>query len=95
MQRLSQVDISLGLFLLPCREFLQLHHGRDTSGRRCCLFGVRSTRLSSTRELRGPGSGHFSSFRGHILSSNFVSLYTFDSYDLAYLTSGSCLGQEA
>ena len=57
--------------------------------------------FSSTRELRGPfsrgvaGLGHFSSFKGLILSSNFVSLYTFDSYDHAYLTSVSCLGQEA
>jgi hypothetical protein len=98
MQRLSQVDISLGLFLLPCRAFLQLHHGRDKSGGRCCLFVIGSTRLSSTHELRGPfsrgaaGLGHFSSFRGLILSSNFVPLYTVDSYDLAYLTSDSCLG---
>jgi hypothetical protein len=56
---------------------------------------VFDSRIEGPVSSRGRGSGHFSSFRGHILSSNFVSLYTFDSYDLAYLTSGSRLGQEA
>jgi hypothetical protein len=63
---------------------------------------IRSTRLFFDSRIEGPVfseglrvlSGHFSSFRGLILSSNFVSLYTFDSYGFAYLTSVSCLGQD-